>query len=94
MLFEFPSEVLVKKVKVNLGGYAPSLPSAQTEIRLGSSMPNGPTDFSQLELIGTYNNASKNGHRTYSVSPANKAKFLAILETDGTDLEIIFIEVI
>ena len=90
MLFEFPSEVWVKTILIRIGSNA--FPSAQTEIRLGSSMPGGPTDFSQLELIGTFDNPQRVEHRTFTVDPPKKAKFLAILETDGTSLLLHFLE--
>ena len=49
VLFEFFSEVNVKTLNFLIGNN--HFPSDQTEIRIGSSMPGGPTDFSQLELI-------------------------------------------
>ena len=93
MLFEFPSEVWVKTVVIHTGGKASTLPSAQTEIRLGSSMPGGPTDFTQLELIGTFDDPEPREWRTFTVNPPKKIKFLAILETDGTQLGIAFLEI-
>ena len=93
MLFEFPSEVRVKTVSIRTGGNPDYLPSAQTEIRLGSSMPGGPTDFSQLKLIGTFDNPSKLELRTFTVNPVKKVKFLAVLEKDGSPFDILFLEV-
>ena len=93
MLFEFPSEVSIKTVTFHLGGNTKNHPSAQTEIRIGSSMPGGLTDFSQLELFETIDNPVEYEWRTYTADPPKKAKFLAFLETDGTNLEIAFLEV-
>ena len=93
VLFEFPSEIWVKTVHFLIGIDSNGHPSAQTELRLGSSMP-GPIDFSQLELIGTFDNPQRGEHRTFTVDPPKRAKFLAILETDGTMLEIRFLEVL
>ena len=94
MLFEFQSEVLVRVIQIRLTGNPGEHPSDQTEIRLGSSMPAGPTDFSQLELIGmTFDNPRNYEFRTFHVDPPVKAKFLGILETDGTRLGFTFIEV-
>ena len=92
MLFEFDAEVLVRIVKLKLLFYDDEYPSAETEIRLGSSM-SGPTDFSQLELIGTFDNPQPYEMRMFTVEPPRMAKFLAILEKDGTDLSFTFIEV-
>ena len=83
MLFEFQSEMSVKTVTFRIGGSGKFHPSDQTEIRLGSSMPGGPTDFSQLKLLGTFDNPINNDElRTFTVKPPMKPKFLAILETD------------
>ena len=67
-------------------------PSDQTEIRLGTSMPGGPTDFSQFELLGTSDDPEPSEWRTFSVTPPKKVKFLAILQTGGTKFEIAFLE--
>ena len=64
----------VRTIQLHLGDQLRDLPSGQTEIRLGTTMPGGPTDFSQLDLIGTIDN------------PPKKAKFMAILERDQTNL--------
>lgn len=95
MLFEFPSEVLVSIIRSKLMDYEPQFPSAATEIRLGSSYPgpSGLTDFSQLDLIGTLPNPQASEWRTLNVNPPKTAKFLAILETDRTQLAFSFIEV-
>ena len=94
MLFEFPSEVSIKTLSFLNGINAATVPSDQTEIRLGSSMPGGPTDFSKLELLRTFDqNLQPNEWVTYTVDPPKKAKFLALLETDGTRLALKFIEV-
>ena len=93
MLFEWNDQVLIKTIRIKLTQSSESMPSDQAEIRLGSSMPGGPTDFSQLELIGTFDNPQPSEWRTFTVDPTKKVKFLAILETDGTSLEIQFLEV-
>ena len=56
MLFEFP---LIKTISFLIGNSAANFPYDQTELRLGSSMPGGPTDFSQLEPLTILN--QKNG---------------------------------
>ena len=94
MLFEFQSEVEVRIIRFAVANYSPQYPSDKTEIRLGSSMP-GLTDFSQLDLIGTFGYPKSNYEmKTFNVEPPIKAKFLAILETDETFLSFCFIEVL
>ena len=92
MLFEFPSEVSIKTIIIFIGFYEPTFPSDQTEIRLGSTM-NGPTDFSQLELVGTLADPKVYETRTFTFDSPKTSKFLAILETDGTKLDLCFLEV-
>ena len=82
ILFEFPSEILVRAVIISIAGDVTIHPSSQTEIRIGSSMPGGPTDFSQLELVGTFDDPRKWEWRVFNPKPPKKIKYLAILETD------------
>ena len=93
MLFTFDEEVLIRTIHIRMTDHVPNLPSAQTEIRIGTSMPGGPTDFSQLKLIGTLDNAQAVEWRTFTVSPPKMAKFFAILQKDNSALGITFIEV-
>ena len=93
MKFEFRSEIWVKTIRIAISSGEENMPNDQTEIRLGSSMPGGPTDFSQLELIGTFDDPQSQEWRTFTVDPRKKAKFFVILQKDETNLEIKFLEV-
>ena len=77
MLFEFDEETLVRTIQLKLTDHAPTVPSEQTEIRLGSTKPE-PTDFSQLELIGTISDPHPSEWKTFTVNPPKKIKFLVI----------------
>ena len=41
MLFTFDEEVLIRTIQMKLSDHIPNLPSAQTEIRIGTSMMPG-----------------------------------------------------
>ena len=56
-------------------------------------MPGGPKDFSQLELIGTIENAKVLQWRVWEFNPPKKAKFLAVLELDQTRIALTFVEI-
>ena len=75
MLFTFDEEVLIRTIQMKMTDYYPDLPSSQTEILIGTSMPGGPTDFSQLKLVGTLDNAKVLEWRTFTVNPPKQAKF-------------------
>ena len=92
MLFEFPTEVLIKTILVRPSSNPNESPSSQTEIRIGCSM-SSPTDFSQLDLIGTFDNPKIKEKRIFLVTPPKMAKYLTILETDQTALTLTFMEV-
>ena len=93
ILFEFDKEVLVKIIRIKNPLSTNALPSDQTEIRIGTSMPGGPTDFSQLDLIGNMNNFEPLEWNIFTIDPARKIKFLAILEKDKSSLALTFMEV-
>ena len=94
MLFEFPSEILVRTINILIEDGKAGASSDKTEVRLGSTMP-GPTDFSQLDSVGTLPDPPTKFYemRTITVDPPKTARFLAILETDGSRLTICFLEV-
>ena len=57
-------------IQLHTADGSPSLiPSDQTEIRIGTTMPAGPTDFSQLELVGTFDNPQAFEMRVIEVNP-------------------------
>ena len=91
MFFELDEETLVRTIQLHLGDNPIYFPSDQTEIRIGTTMP-GPTDFSQLELVGTFDNPQAFEMRVFEVNPPKKVKFLAILEKDQTYLGLTFVE--
>ena len=93
MLFEFESPIRVKIIRLRTSSSEGGLPSPQTEIRLGSSMLGGPSDFSQLKLIGTWDNPKVDEWKFFLLDSPVEAKFMAILEADGTKLALTFIEV-
>ena len=93
MVFEFDQEVLVKTIRIKNPIATNTVPSTQTEIRIGTSMPGGPTDFSQLDLIGNMNNFEPLEWNIFTIDPARKIKFLAIFEKDKSHLALTFMEV-
>ena len=91
MLFEFPTEVMVKTISILTA--VTDLPTDETEIRIGSSMFGGSTNFSQLEFFGTFdNNVQRKAWNTLTVDRPKKGKFLAIVQTSGGGLRINFLE--
>ena len=93
MLFELDEETLIRTIQVKLSDHAPFLPADQTELRLGTTMTGGPADFSQLELIGTFDNSQILEWRVFEFNPPKKAKFLAFIEKDQTAFSLLFLEI-
>ena len=93
MLFEFNSEILVRLIrfKVMSSSYF-FLANEQTEVRLGKIMT-GPNNFSQLTLIGTFQNVQKAEWKTFLVQPPINAKFLGIVDRNSKKFSFSYIEV-
>ena len=93
MLFELDEETWIKTIQIKVSDYALFLPFDQTELRLGTTMTGGPTDFSQLELIGTFDNSQTFEWRVFQFNPPKKMKFLAFVNRDATAFALLFIEI-
>ena len=92
-LFEFESEILIKTIRLMNGMKTDDNRATDaTKFYIGSTM-SVPPDFSQLELVGSWGFLQPFQWKVLTLDPPKIGKFFVIHESDGTRLQVPFIEI-